>query len=139
MIKEIYLAGGCFWGIEKYISMIPGVKSTETGYANGNTETPSYEDVCYGGTNHAETVKAEYDDSEISLDTLLQKFFEVIDSCTGKVELVTGEGDRLNLKSKLSQYVSMANIFSNGEIPELEIIAYEKEDIDKLVAFMING
>ena len=54
-------------------------------------------------------------------------------------ELVTGEGDRLNLKSKLSQYVSMANIFSNGEIPELEIIAYEKEDIDRLIAFMING
>ena len=69
----------------------------------------------------------------------IEKFFEVVDSCQGKVELVTGEGDRLNLKSKLSQYVSMANIFSNGEIPELEIIAYEKEDIDKLVSFMING
>ena len=69
----------------------------------------------------------------------IEKFFEVVDSCQGKVELVTGEGDRLNLKSKLSQYVSMANIFSNGEIPALEIIAYEKEDIDKLVSFMING
>lgn len=69
----------------------------------------------------------------------IEKFFEVVDSCKGRVELVTGEGDRLNLKSKLSQYVSMANIFSNGEIPELEIIAYEKEDIDKLVSFMING
>ena len=69
----------------------------------------------------------------------IEKFFEVVDSCQGKVELVTGEGDRLNLKSKLSQYVSMVNIFSNGEIPELEIIAYEKEDIDKLVSFMING
>ena len=45
----------------------------------------------------------------------------------------------LNLKSKLSQYVSMANIFSNGEIPELEIIAYEKKDIDKLVKFMVDG
>lgn len=66
-------------------------------------------------------------------------FFKVVDDCSGKVELVTGEGDRLNLKSKLSQYVSMANIFSNGEIPELEIIAYEKEDIDRLVSFMING
>ena len=66
-------------------------------------------------------------------------FFKVVDACSGKVELVTGEGDRLNLKSKLSQYVSMANIFSNGEIPELEIIAYEKEDIDKLLSFMING
>ena len=57
----------------------------------------------------------------------------------GRVELVTGEGDRLNLKSKLSQYVSMANIFSNGEIPELEVIAYEKEDTDKLIQFMIDG
>ena len=66
-------------------------------------------------------------------------FFKVVDACSGKVELVTGEGDRLNLKSKLSQYVSMANIFSNGEIPELEIIAFEKEDIDRLVSFMING
>ena len=53
--------------------------------------------------------------------TNIDKFFEVVDSCKGKVELVTGEGDRLNLKSKLSQYVSMANIFSGGEIPELEI------------------
>ena len=69
----------------------------------------------------------------------IEKFFQVVDSCTGKVELVTGEGDRLNLKSKLCQYVSMANIFSNGEIPELEIIAYEREDIDKLISFMMNG
>ncbi|RDU22691.1 polya polymerase [Anaerosacchariphilus polymeriproducens] len=69
----------------------------------------------------------------------IEKFFKVVDSCVGKVELVTGEGDRLNLKSKLSQYVSMAKVFSDGQVDELEIIAYEKEDIDKLVAFMING
>lgn len=71
--------------------------------------------------------------------TDIDKFFQVVDSCAGKVELVTGEGDRLNLKSKLCQYVSMANIFSNGEIPELEIIAYEKEDIDKLISFMLGN
>ena len=71
--------------------------------------------------------------------TDIEAFFKVIDACSGKVELVTGEGDRLNLKSKLSQYVSMANIFSNGEIPELEIIAYEKEDTDRLINFMLNG
>lgn len=69
----------------------------------------------------------------------IEKFFKVVDSCSGKVELVTGEGDRLNLKSKLSQYVSMAKVFSDGQVDELEIIAYEKEDIDKLVNFMING
>lgn len=69
----------------------------------------------------------------------VNKFFEVVDSCAGKVELVTGEGDRLNLKSKLSQYVSMANIFSDGTIAELEILAYEPEDITKLVNFMMES
>lgn len=70
----------------------------------------------------------------------VEKFFQVVDSCVGKVELVTGEGDRLNLKSKLCQYVSMASIFSNGDvIPELEIIAYEPEDTQKLISFMVNG
>lgn len=71
--------------------------------------------------------------------TDIDKFFEVINSCKGKVELVTGEGDRLNLKSKLSQYVSMANIFSDGTIAELELLAYEPEDINKLLDFMMNG
>ena len=69
----------------------------------------------------------------------INKFFEVVEQCKGRVELVTGEGDRLNLKSKLCQYVSMANIFSNGEIPELEVVAYEKEDIDRLISFMMNN
>lgn len=69
----------------------------------------------------------------------VEKFFEVVDQCKGKVELVTGEGDRLNLKSKLCQYVSLANIFSNGEIPELEVIAHEPEDVDRLVNFMLDG
>ncbi|MBR1909633.1 MAG: polya polymerase [Lachnospiraceae bacterium] len=68
----------------------------------------------------------------------IDKFFKVIDECKGKVELVTGEGDRLNLKSKLSQYVSLANIFSDGAIKELEIVAYEPEDINRLLNYMIN-
>ena len=69
--------------------------------------------------------------------TNIEKFFEVVDSCKGKVELVTG--DRLNLKSKLSQYVSMAKLFSDGTISELELLAYEPEDINKLVNFMMNN
>ena len=68
----------------------------------------------------------------------VNKFFDVIDSCDGRVELVTGEGDRLNLKSKLSQSVSLANIFSDGEIKEMEIVAYEPEDIKKIIDFMMN-
>lgn len=70
----------------------------------------------------------------------VDEFFKVVDSCKGRVELVTGEGDRLNLKSKLSQYVSLANIFTkDSEIPEMEIVASEPEDIDKLMKFMIQG
>jgi peptide-methionine (S)-S-oxide reductase len=77
--KEIYLAGGCFWGLEKYLSLIKGVDSTEVGYANGKTECPSYEDVCYKNTGHAETVKVIYDPTQISLSFLLSQFFDVID------------------------------------------------------------
>lgn len=65
-------------------------------------------------------------------------FFKMIDQCKGKVELVTGEGDRLNLKSRLTQYVSMAHIFSTNAIPEMELLAYEEEDMNKIVDFMLK-
>ncbi|MDF2941950.1 MAG: hypothetical protein K0S01_808 [Herbinix sp.] len=71
--------------------------------------------------------------------TNIEAFFKVIDLCQGKVELVTNEGDRLNLKSKLSQYVALANVFSDGKIDELELIAYEQEDVNRLINFMYNG
>ena len=71
--------------------------------------------------------------------TDIERFFDVIDDCKGKVELVTSEGDRLNLKSKLSQYVSLANVFSDGTIEEIEIIIHEKEDREKLIKYMIQG
>ena len=66
-------------------------------------------------------------------------FFKVIDSCKGTVELVSPEGDRINLKSKLSQYLSMANIFSNGYIKELDLVAHDKEDIERLIKYMYQG
>lgn len=71
--------------------------------------------------------------------TDIEKFFEVVDSCEGKVELVTSDGDRLNLKSKLSQYVSLANVFSDGTIEEIEIIASEPADREKLLKYMVQG
>ena len=79
MKKTIYLAGGCFWGVEKYLSLIPGVQNTEAGYANGKTENPTYEQVCRRDTGHAETVKVTYDSGQISLTQLLNRFFEIID------------------------------------------------------------
>lgn len=80
--KIIYLAGGCFWGMEGYFKRINGVLSTETGYANGHTENPSYEQVCQQNTGHAETLKVEYDADVISLTDILRHFFRVIDPTT---------------------------------------------------------
>jgi peptide methionine sulfoxide reductase msrA/msrB len=78
MKKEIYLAGGCFWGTEKYIEDIKGIIETEVGYANGNTQNPSYEEVCHNNTGHAETVKVIYDDTQISLEFILNLYYDVI-------------------------------------------------------------
>jgi peptide methionine sulfoxide reductase msrA/msrB len=78
-MSEIYLAGGCFWGAEKYIASIHGVLETQVGYANGTTENPAYEDVCLRNTGHAETVRAVYDPKNLPLDFLLSLFYEAID------------------------------------------------------------
>jgi peptide methionine sulfoxide reductase msrA/msrB len=77
-MKEIYLAGGCFWGLEKYFAAIPGVLKTRVGYANGKTVNPSYEEVCSGRTGHAETVRIEYDPRLIPLTKLLDLYYNVI-------------------------------------------------------------
>ena len=65
-------------------------------------------------------------------------FFKVIDSCEGKIELI-GEDLRLNLKSKLTQYFALAQMFNDGAIPEMEILAYNQNDVNKLINFMAGG
>ena len=72
MAQTIYLAGGCFWGRQKYFDQFDGVLRTEVGYANGPDRAPSYEDVC-NDSGHAETVMIGYDDSRISLEALLDR------------------------------------------------------------------
>ena len=76
-IKEIYLAGGCFWGIEAYMERISGVKDATVGYANGKTDKTSYNIVA--STDHAETVHVKYDSNKISLSRLLKYYFQVVD------------------------------------------------------------
>lgn len=79
MAKEIYLAGGCFWGCQKYFDLTPGVLKTTVGYANGPTENPTYEQVKLEHTGHAETVHVLYDEEKISLEELIKKYLLVID------------------------------------------------------------
>jgi peptide-methionine (S)-S-oxide reductase/peptide methionine sulfoxide reductase msrA/msrB len=76
--KEIYLAGGCFWGTEKYLSGVKGIELTSVGYANGNTENPTYEEVCHNNTGHAETVRVVYNPDTISLSFILRLYYDVI-------------------------------------------------------------
>lgn len=78
-MKEIYLAGGCFWGVEEYMSRINGVVETRVGYANGTKENPSYKEVCTGTTGHAETTYVRYNENIIFLEELLNRFWRIID------------------------------------------------------------
>jgi peptide methionine sulfoxide reductase msrA/msrB len=78
-MEKIYFAGGCFWGVQHYFDFIDGVASTQVGYANGKTANPKYEDVKAQKTGHAETVLVEFDSSIISLETLIDAFFLIID------------------------------------------------------------
>ncbi|MGL5085977.1 MAG: peptide-methionine (S)-S-oxide reductase MsrA [Clostridium sp.] len=77
-MKKIILAGGCFWGVEEFLSRIDGVISTEVGYANGRTENPTYEDICYKNTYFAEVCLVTYDESNLTLENLLDKFWTII-------------------------------------------------------------
>lgn len=77
--KQIYFAGGCFWGTEHFFKQINGVVETETGFANGNTISPTYEDVYTDTTGYAETVHVTYDADVVSLELLLRMFFVAID------------------------------------------------------------
>jgi peptide methionine sulfoxide reductase msrA/msrB len=78
-LKKIWLAGGCFWGLQAYLDRLHGVFDTNVGYANGNTTNPTYEQVCSQNTGHTETVFVQYDSQIISLATLLKYFFKVVD------------------------------------------------------------
>ena len=77
-MKTIYLAGGCFWGTQKFFDQFEGILETEVGYANGPTENPSYREVCMK-SGHAETVKVVYDPGIISLEKLIEYYFMTID------------------------------------------------------------
>lgn len=76
-MKSIIFGAGCFWGVEEEFRRMPGVQSTSVGYAGGNTEQPTYEQVCTGVTGHAEVVQVNYDPQRISLSELLRKFWKI--------------------------------------------------------------
>jgi peptide-methionine (S)-S-oxide reductase len=77
-----YFAGGCFWCVEAIFQRIDGVTSVESGYCNGSTKNPTYQDICTGTSGYAEVVKIEFDESLVSFKELLQVFFATHDATT---------------------------------------------------------
>ncbi|MBR2810218.1 MAG: peptide-methionine (R)-S-oxide reductase MsrB [Solobacterium sp.] len=116
--RTIYLAGGCFWGVQKFFDQFAGVIRTETGYANGPTEEPAYEDVC-NGSGHAETVRVEYDETLISLTELLEYYFMVIDPFS-----VNRQGNDRGIQYR-------TGIYYPDESQKAEIVAVYKAQTEK--------
>ena len=120
--EEIYLAGGCFWGVEAYMERINGVIDATSGYANGNTENPSYEDVIRNDTGHAETVHVKFDPDVISLDQILQYYFKVINPTS-----VNKQGNDVG-----SQYRTGIFYVNESQIKVIQkLIEEEQKDYDE--------
>ena len=115
-MKTIYLAGGCFWGMQQFFDQFDGVVRTEVGYANGPDRAPSYEEVC-DDSGHAETLRIDYDESVISLTGLLDYYFMVIDPLS-----VNRQGHDEGIQYRTGIYYT-----DETQLPEIEAV-YRKEE-----------
>lgn len=114
-MRSIYLAGGCFWGMQKFFDQFEGVLSTQVGYANGPDQAPTYQEVCRN-SGHAETVRIDYDEGKLSLDKLLELYFLVIDPLS-----VNKQGGDEGIQYRTGVYYT-----NPDQLPMIQA-AYEKE------------
>ncbi len=113
--EEAIVAGGCFWGVEHFLSQIPGILSVESGYTGGHTLEPSYEQVCSGNTGHYEAVRVIYDRDKTDYHHILKRFFEIHDPTQR-----TGQGPDLG-----QQYQSAVFYFNQEQKHEAESLIQE--------------
>ena len=119
---------GCFWGVEKQFWDLPGVYNTLVGYSGGDTENPTYEDVCYKETNHAEVVKVVYDPAEISLEVLLKIFWECHDPTQGM-----RQGNDIGTQYRSTIYTSDdSDLGLAKEMKDIYQSQLEKNNINKI-------
>lgn len=121
-LEIIYLAGGCFWGVDEYFDRIDGVVDVVSGYANGTTENPTYEEVIYANTGHAETVSVTYDSSKIDLTDILLYYFKVIDPTS-----LNRQGNDIGSQYRTGIYYEDPNQVETIE----KVIAVEQEHYKK--------
>ena len=115
-MKTIYLAGGCFWGMQKFFDQFNGVEFTEVGYANGPDKAPDYKEVC-ASSGHAETLRIDYDPSVISLTELLGYYFTVIDPLS-----VNKQGEDRGIQYRTGIYYTEA-----GQLAEIRKVWQAEE------------
>ena len=115
-MDTIYLAGGCFWGTQKFFDQFQGVISTQVGYANGPDSAPSYQDVC-ADSGHAETVRIDYDPSVMPLSRLLQYYFMAIDPLS-----VNRQGHDEGIQYRTGIYYT-----DEAQLPEIRAVFSAKE------------
>jgi methionine-S-sulfoxide reductase len=116
-VKTIYLAGGCFWGMQKFFDQFEGVVRTEVGYANGPDKAPTYKDVC-NDSGHAETVRVDYDPAKVSLKQLLEFYFMVIDPLS-----VNKQGEDSGIQYRTGIYYT-----DEAQLPEIETVYKAEEE-----------
>lgn len=127
-MKEIYLAGGCFWGLQAYFDLRKGVKETVVGYANGLTESPTYREVCTNTTGYAETVYIKYDENEITLNKILEDFWKVIDPT-----LLNRQGGDIGTQYRTGiYYVDESDLKMINESLEKEKLKYIKSIVTEV-------
>lgn len=125
-IKEIYLAGGCFWGLEEYYSRINGVKDVTSGYANGKTDSTDYDKI--KATGHAETVHVTYDENTVTLRDLILYYFRVVDpTSVNKQGNDVGEQYRSGIYYVNDEDLSIIN----------SVIAEKSKDYDKKIVIEV--
>ena len=129
MTKDIFLAGGCFWGTEHYFKQIEGVVNTEVGFANGHTADPTYKEVYTDTTGYAETVRIQYDDTVVDLEFLLQMFFKAIDPTS-----LNKQGHDEGTRYRTGVYYT-----SEADLPIIEkIFAEEQKSLDAPIAVEVE-
>lgn len=122
-LEVIYLAGGCFWGVDAFFDRIEGVVGVRSGYANGDTVNPTYDDVLYKKTNHAETVEVKYDPTKTDLTNILLYYFKIIDPLT----LNRQGNDRGSQYRTGIYYTKKEEVETINKIIEKEQKKYDKE------------
>lgn len=115
--KDIYLAGGCFWGTEHYFKQVEGVVETEVGFANGHTDNPTYQEVYTDETGYAETVRVKYNPEVVGLEFLLRMFFKAIDPVS-----VNQQGHDVGTRYRTGIYYTDA-----ADLPTIEKVFAEEQ------------